>query len=337
MKPSVFMTDSVIQESGTGGGIVCYQILQALKESTDVLKCVDKKSMPAYGAPFLIDYFTNAIVDDAPLLVEEFCEGVAVSYGAPFGQSMQTMSRLGYLTVADVAPHNIDVSREEHKRLGYGWNAPHLDNEVLWKIYTKHLTDADVVVVHSKMGGEYLKEKCGIADYKVIPHGCDIPEKYVPLPEQFAVGHIGVNGADKGQVYLVQAAAKAHAGLWIAGAGTEVWQGGLGYVADPSCIYDNCSVYVQPSVTEGFGVPVLEAMARGRPVIVAEGAGAAELVEGGHNGYVVPIRDVESIVGHIEHFKKYPQEVERMGMNALETAKENTWEIIRSKYKELWK
>ena len=60
-------------------------------------------------------------------------------------------------------------------------------------------------------------------------------------------------------------------------------------------MYNSCSVYVQPSVTEGFGIPVLEAMAYARPVIVTEGAGVYELVDDGKEGFVVPIRNPDVI------------------------------------------
>lgn len=61
----------------------------------------------------------------------------------------------------------------------------------------------------------------------------------------------------------------------------------LGYVSDSdlAALYSNASVYVQPSFAEGFGFPILEAMACGCPVICAntpslnEIAGPAKLVD----------------------------------------------------------
>jgi glycosyltransferase involved in cell wall biosynthesis len=204
-------------------------------------------------------------------------------------------------------------------------------------MYTKHIVEADVVVVHSKAGGEHLKRKCGISDYVVIPHGCEIPNLiHRRIPEEVVVGHLGVNGADKGQVYLIEAL-QVHLGCKvksvIAGNGTQIW-GGMGYVPNPNVVYDSCSVYVQPSVTEGFGIPVL---AHARAVIVTDGVGASDLVDDGVNGFIVPIRDSKAIADKIQYFIDHPSAISMMGEMARETAKKYTWGIIRKKYQELWK
>lgn len=52
-------------------------------------------------------------------------------------------------------------------------------------------------------------------------------------------------------------------------------------------LYQGASVYVQPSLTEGFGLPVLEAMAAGVPVIVSDGGALKEVV--GRAGIVVAL------------------------------------------------
>ncbi|MBP9702749.1 glycosyltransferase family 4 protein [Candidatus Woesebacteria bacterium] len=52
-------------------------------------------------------------------------------------------------------------------------------------------------------------------------------------------------------------------------------------------LYLGASIYVQPSWTEGFGLPVLEAMANRVPVIVSSGGALPEVV--GEAGVVVPL------------------------------------------------
>lgn len=65
-----------------------------------------------------------------------------------------------------------------------------------------------------------------------------------------------------------------------------------GRISDPelSELYLGALVYVQPSITEGFGLPVLEAMASGVPVISSDGGALPEVI-GNKAGVVVKLGD----------------------------------------------
>jgi len=52
-------------------------------------------------------------------------------------------------------------------------------------------------------------------------------------------------------------------------------------------LYSGAALYAQPSITEGFGLPVVEAMRKGVPVVASSGGALAEVV--GRSGVVVPI------------------------------------------------
>ena len=58
-----------------------------------------------------------------------------------------------------------------------------------------------------------------------------------------------------------------------------------------AALYNTASVFVLPSLQDGFGMVVYEAAACGLPVIVTENVGAA--IRDGQDGFVVPIRDPE--------------------------------------------
>lgn len=53
-------------------------------------------------------------------------------------------------------------------------------------------------------------------------------------------------------------------------------------------LYQTATVLVQPSLTEGFGMPVAEAMAAGLPVVTSDGGALPEVAEGA--GRIVPFR-----------------------------------------------
>jgi glycosyltransferase involved in cell wall biosynthesis len=54
-------------------------------------------------------------------------------------------------------------------------------------------------------------------------------------------------------------------------------------------LYRGALLYVQPSVTEGFGLPVLEAMLNGVPVIASDGGALPEVI--GAGGVIVKLGD----------------------------------------------
>ncbi len=68
-----------------------------------------------------------------------------------------------------------------------------------------------------------------------------------------------------------------------------------GGVADTRPFYAASDVFVLPTIYEPFGLVCLEAMAAGLPVITSTGAGAAELIDQGVNGYVCDALDTAAI------------------------------------------
>jgi len=77
-------------------------------------------------------------------------------------------------------------------------------------------------------------------------------------------------------------------------------------------------VYVLPSYREGTPRTVLEAMATGRAVITTNAPGCRETVVDGHNGLIVPVRDVPALTRAMERFIEDPSLAERMGRRSRE-------------------
>jgi glycosyltransferase involved in cell wall biosynthesis len=86
------------------------------------------------------------------------------------------------------------------------------------------------------------------------------------------------------------------------------------------------SLYVFPSLSDGWAMTVIEAMARGLPVITTKNVGSSELIENGKEGFVIPIRDVKSLREYILYFYDNPSEIKRMGKNSFEKINKHTWE-----------
>ena len=94
----------------------------------------------------------------------------------------------------------------------------------------------------------------------------------------------------------------------------------------------NALVYVQPSITEGFGLPILEAMNAGVPVVSSSGGALAEIV--GEAGLLFDPLDIEDIRQKLEQIIKN----KKLRINLIARGKERvrkfSWEkAARETYK----
>lgn len=80
------------------------------------------------------------------------------------------------------------------------------------------------------------------------------------------------------------------------------------------------TAFVLPSVEDGFGQAVVEAMACGVPVILTDTVGAADLVTDGHEGFVVPAFDAEALSARLEQLFRDRALACAMGQAAAATA-----------------
>jgi len=100
----------------------------------------------------------------------------------------------------------------------------------------------------------------------------------------------------------------------------------LGFVGhdDLDALLAGATVFCYPSVREGFGLPVLEAMAQGTPVVTSATTSTAEVA--GDAGVLVDPVDVDAIADAIRGLLDDPAEARRLGDAGRERAKSFTWE-----------
>ena len=91
--------------------------------------------------------------------------------------------------------------------------------------------------------------------------------------------------------------------------------------------YAACDFLVLPSLGEGFGIVLLEAMAQGKPVIASRIGGIPYIVEDGINGILVAPGDVESLTNAICSLGKNARLRDSLGENCLATAREHRLEL----------
>jgi glycosyltransferase involved in cell wall biosynthesis len=99
-------------------------------------------------------------------------------------------------------------------------------------------------------------------------------------------------------------------------------------------IYAAADLLVVPSRIEGFGLPVLEAMACGTPVVCSRAASLPEV--GGDAVVYFDPEDPEELAGAIERVLSSEELQLSLKAKGLERAKQFTWEESTRKHVELY-
>lgn len=181
----------------------------------------------------------------------------------------------------------------------------------------------------------------------VIPYGAPEP---IAAPRLSAnnrvlrVLFVGSLGQRKGTAYLLRACEhlKLNVGLTLIGnkpaarcAPIEAALRRHRWIA--SCSHSrvleemqNHDVLVFPSLFEGFGLVILEAMSQGMTVITTPNTGGPDVITDGKDGFIVPIRSVEAIAERLEWLVNDPDRLASMREAALHTARRLSWKAYET-------
>jgi glycosyltransferase involved in cell wall biosynthesis len=199
---------------------------------------------------------------------------------------------------------------------------------------------ARIVIAISEFTRRELLDLLRIPDerIRVIPMGVsDVFVETGPAAEGEYVLAVGTLEPRKNLAAAEEAARRL--GVELRVAGEQGWggvqaDGWLGRVSDERLaeLYRGARCFVFPSLYEGFGIPVVEAMACGTPVVTSIG-GATEETAGGAAVLVDP-RDPASIAAGIEEASARRDELIRLG---LERASAFTWDRVAAATAEVYR
>jgi starch synthase len=85
-----------------------------------------------------------------------------------------------------------------------------------------------------------------------------------------------------------------------------------------------------PSLFEGFGLVITEAMSQGLPVITTPHTAGPDVIEHGVDGFIVPIRSVAAITEHLDRLIRDRPLLRQMGLAALAAAARRPWSNYHS-------
>jgi glycosyltransferase involved in cell wall biosynthesis len=96
-------------------------------------------------------------------------------------------------------------------------------------------------------------------------------------------------------------------------------------------LYTQFDVLVLPTIFEGFGLVIVEAMAAGLPVITTAHSMGPDVIENEKSGWIIPIRDAGAIATALEKLRqKSNAEYAAMRSEARNAALRYSWDRYRA-------
>jgi glycosyltransferase involved in cell wall biosynthesis len=95
-------------------------------------------------------------------------------------------------------------------------------------------------------------------------------------------------------------------------------------------------IFVLPSLNEGMGRVLVEAMAAGKPVVASRVGGIPDLVHDGETGYLVPPADAKALSDAILKLLKNPDQAKLMGQRGKECCRQFSLEAMIAKLDNLY-
>ncbi|KAB8621905.1 hypothetical protein FH972_026014 [Carpinus fangiana] len=122
-----------------------------------------------------------------------------------------------------------------------------------------------------------------------------------------------------------------HRYFWDAGLREDTIFTGFLVGEDLARAYAAADLFLHCSITETFGLVVLESMASGVPVIARDEGGPSGIIPHGKSGYLIPPHDMDAFVACAEQLATNRPMRESMALEARKQALETTWEKINSR------
>jgi starch synthase len=315
---------------------------------------------PKFGFPGLVKHETGPFSVDAVyraldravarrLRKGNFSAVYSYEDGAQF--SFLEARRRGICTLYDLpigywrAARTLLLDEAERKPEWAATLSGNLDSAAKTERKDAELALADVVFVASSYTRRTLGEA---ADFKgtvvVVPYGSPTfmpitPTRAPVSSKKLRVLFVGSLGQRKGLSYLFDACREVQSAVRLTLIGQKplepcpVLDRELSAVRwIPSCPHQEIlaemaahDVFVFPSLFEGFGLVLLEALAMGLPVITTAHTAGPDLIHEGVEGFIVPIRDSSAIAERLELLHREPARRAEMSRRARLRASEFSW------------
>jgi len=235
------------------------------------------------------------------------------------------------------------------------WFNSFVQAQMMDSVYRKN----DCIIAVSTAVKQYLsKIKVNKSKVVVIHNGFD-PIDYKRTSgkrEDIIIGTVGSLNPMKGQKYLISALPEIlkkypNVRLEIVGEGPEkdnlITEARrlnvskrvalLGMKTDLDEYYSRWRVFALPSVSETFGLVILEAMSAGLPVVATKSGGVADIIKDKMNGLLVERNNPTVLAKAIIQVLDNPELAENLTKNASKELPNFSWKVAIEKLEEIYK
>jgi hypothetical protein len=215
---------------------------------------------------------------------------------------------------------------------------------------------SEMIVVASSFSKKMLDEHANVSgNVCVIPYGTPTPIRHRPAVRMrdapLRIFYAGRLSQSKGVADLLSALSKLDFAWQITIAGSLPQSlpaqlseflardnvNYLGFVAHATLMkaMSESHVFVFPSLYEGFGMVITEAMASGLPVITTSNTAGPDILTDGESGFIIPIRAPEAIAERLTWLNEDETLRQRMATSTLDTAARIPWSLYEERVAQL--
>lgn len=226
------------------------------------------------------------------------------------------------------------------------------EQEELWdenncKRYLEEIKDSDYfliasnVVKRSMMFSGVREDQMFMAPYGVDSHKFNFVEKEsLQLPLKLVyVGQVNYRKGIHHLLNVMDSFKENEVELYMAGGyndTTPLYQQYkdrrnihfLGFVTRDvlANLYQKCDVFVFPTLGEGYGLVILEALSCGVPCIVSDLAGGDDAIIEGVNGFKFKAGNDDDLYSKIKWFLDNPEQMPKYSINSRKSVEKQTWQ-----------